>query len=1637
MILYLKMTFLRRAILLFLFLTPILSYAQENQSSGEIVQEEENYALELNLQELRQRILGEAPNELMRYSLGDSSVSLFMTGFWKGELQGNAGFSVSPIGTEFASPESPLLFKQEVDLTMSLWINNRWFVEANFLDDSALNTYRAGYRGQRGEFLKYAGIGNAGLEFPVFPYLDLGGDSPSSFGFYSRFGSEDLNIHALIRYDVASREERIFSGARERTYSDLNPHNSVRGVSFALPDTDIDPDVTVYIEDERGTIYDKNGRRWRLALQSEFAFSRTQGLLELSIRPSGMVSVVYSKNGDRPWNNSLGNYDTSLPGSSAGYLTAVQNWFDSTRSKIKLEEYTQCGSDPALPGRPGEAVFGAVSALVIYQNGAFSPFERRNRYDAPSNSTERAALVDISTGKEIKGIDFILLDSETITDAFTFSAIITYRGVYELIRSGSQDKRSPQSLWPLAQAFDNYQGEPEVYLPGKNVFQGNVILRFTNFSSVTGFFIGTDAIPGSIQVFRSGIQDADFNYNSSSGEVTIKGSVGQNEIIRITYLKKDEGLRLGSVAAGLGAVYRGKGGLSPFSAQAALGIRWNLTEDSFTEYDLSNTGTVGISAKAAWDYNKFKARVTSGFSFVQTDTTGLYRAAGMEGNEIIFSMPSELSFISNPPSSLIITGLSASNRSDLIFRNYSNSNILGSNLMNIDWSAPVVSGVNRPYPARDSNLGNSQTLVMEFNLSRGEWTGFQSPIDRSNDILSQAQEIEIPFRFYGFNKMPPSKFKLIIQIGSLSGRDFVYTENTDLIWEQILFSDEWELNPPADNSAFYTSEVFDYNSRIARFILNDKDRLKLSGAGSIRVIAVYEDDDPVSGRILFASPIIRGASFRPVTYNGEINAVNDFSVSSNRVTAVETREIDNALLSAYGEIIRKLHPETSAQRVLKIEWENMENGVSAGIDGRIGELPLSDYRELSFFVKGPALKDTSRVNDIFLNFIIAKGPQNLSSRQLEAKIPLTAFTEGQWSKVNIRYQGGNKTVLVDGNEKDGSYVSYNPLLSVHDNTANRLSYIALLITGDPASALCGGTMYIDEIILEDPVLFYRLNAGAGLEYKREGTILAAGNTAILSDFSVNTALESEARFEDETENPDFSGSLVSRTGAEISVLGAKVKGNLAFTAAENTFLWNADHSISKSIGPFSVKEEFFASPADNFARHNFNIAFMSDFHLKFDADALYDYSKLRQKWNLGMGYKSKNELIPMAVINSEAIWTNESNFKDDANYGQLWINSWEPLIPDSGNGAESRKTKTQFVLTQRTRPLGASVTLEGSTNFTEANNVTRSENNAFLDIPVMLEKTNLSFRAGRSFKRHLNYASVDAFDDGKIFFESIEDSFALWKIFPGYSLFAPELSAAMDESILNSPRRQNAFYTFFSDYFNARITLPSLYNISSLFVPSKITFIIERALEQKMDTKTDKLNIGTALQFSAINIFGALGSNPVFKFYQTDEFSHAFEAAFAIPKGEDVIWRLSSSLNAGFRGFSGGTLNFTNIFYLQSNEYWTESLKIGWEVPVKKSYLSVFYEWVSASIARQNTWAGLSNILNENYEKLRKESLEIIFDKTQDDLRWSIIAGHEDIIRVSGRLNFTTFLKLRCSEDKKSETFIFDVMLGTALRFSF
>jgi len=180
-----------------------------------------------------------------------------------------------------------------------------------------------------------------------------------------------------------------------------------------------------------------------------------------------------------------------------------------------------------------------------------------------------------------------------------------------------------------------------------------------------------------------------------------------------------------------------------------------------------------------------------------------------------------------------------------------------------------------------------------------------------------------------------------------------------------------------------------------------------------------------------------------------------------------------------------------------------------------------------------------------------------------------------------------------------------------------------------------------------------------------------------------------------------------------------------------------------------------------------------------------------------------------------------------------------------------------------------------------------------------------------------------------------------------------------------------------------------------------------------------------------------MGYLPLFKFYHSDQFSHLIEAAFLIPADDEYLWRLQSSIGASFRGFSGGILNLTNTFVLREKADFYDSFLINWTVPVKSSLLGVFYSRITAAYLKRNTLPGLTLLLRSPYEQLRSETLEVTLERNENNFRMCFVLGHEAIIRIQGRLNFTGFAKLRYNEDIQMSVSTFDALIGTTLRVSF
>jgi hypothetical protein len=156
----------------------------------------------------------------------------------------------------------------------------------------------------------------------------------------------------------------------------------------------------------------------------------------------------------------------------------------------------------------------------------------------------------------------------------------------------------------------------------------------------------------------------------------------------------------------------------------------------------------------------------------------------------------------------------------------------------------------------------------------------------------------------------------------------------------------------------------------------------------------------------------------------------------------------------------------------------------------------------------------------------------------------------------------------------------------------------------------------------------------------------------------------------------------------------------------------------------------------------------------------------------------------------------------------------------------------------------------------------------------------------------------------------------------------------------------------------------------------------------------------------------------------------------SIPKEEAVSWRLQDEQTMTFHGFIGAELALTNTLTVGSAG-WMEGFSLNWTVPAKKTLLGTLYIWLTDKVRDQSTWPALSLLAEAEYERLRKETLELVIDKSGDKAKVSVVLRHESIIRIMGRLYLSAFAQLDCAQNYETKVFSFIGAVGTTLNVSF
>jgi hypothetical protein len=705
-------------------------------------------------------------------------------------------------------------------------------------------------------------------------------------------------------------------------------------------------------------------------------------------------------------------------------------------------------------------------------------------------------------------------------------------------------------------------------------------------------------------------------------------------------------------------------------------------------------------------------------------------------------------------------------------------------------------------------------------------------------------------------------------------------------------------------------------------------------------------------------------------------------------------------------------------------------------------------------VKGPeaavaataltTLRNRETIKKSDLHFIITQGPSTIDSSgktRLKASIPASAFTPGQWSKVEIEYNDGSPEVRVSGIKIDGTEVDYNPNQEHYNDeqdNSGQQSYMALFLQPTAGDTLPAGEYSVDEIILENSISSYRFNAGSAVDYHIPGTILSWGKYDVLKDVTIQSAVESAFRTSPEQENIEHFAGLLTQSKLTGTVLDTLLSVDLRVNTNPQETTWNAGYGIERDFGPLSVNEDFYTGSLGESLGHDVSLDLESKVTAGIAASAEYEDTRLGRNWETYAGIKpfDNNESGIRADFFADWLHYDEDPDYWSSSFGDSWIRSWDAMMPDAGWNAERRRTGMLWSGTVDTHPIGALVFLEGESTYNKIQSTTLSDSNVRLEFPFYMGKTNASFQLERGYNWGLNYSGESVYDDGQTFMNSLKTSAPLWASLPFYSLFSEDMYDTMNDVYNDSEWKSETESSRFHDLAGINFQFPLRSGLPAFFLPSAFDVSLNRSLHQKLDTISDVLNLNTSVNFVAVNMFGAFGSVPIMKFYQSDEFSNRLQANFAFPRDEDMSWQLLAGQSMSFFGFTDAVLVLDNTLTI-TDTGWSESLKIDWLVPTKNSLLSIFYSFLMNKALTLENSPSLSEIAAQPFSQLRNETLELSLTKSEEELVMGLDMRHESLIRLEGRLNFSVFAELSTLYYSETEILSFIGTIGTMLHVIF
>ncbi|MDR1317727.1 MAG: hypothetical protein LBK13_12725, partial [Spirochaetales bacterium] len=1472
----------------------------------------------------------EAPETVFDTQIGDTSVDLYLQGYWDASVMGGVGFAWIPgqgLSYPYVFPGFPDGFEydQKPDLVLSLWLRERFFFETTITEDYELNTYLLGYQGKPGEFVQSVKVGNRNVEISPFPYMEFPGSSRHSPAVSAMFQTARSQHELLFRYDPSLPRKKTFIGKNEVEEVRIDPATYVRGRFFVLPDTQVSlSDLSIYIEDAKGSVTGDGGRRYRRATNFDYSYSPGDGTITLTNASAGRVLVYYTKNG-----HSVGSSDSSMGVEALPALAGVPVGIDLAGTPVKFEWNSSSAYYDLGNGRTLDNLRISIDgrdALLLYDPGAWNPFEVTGVYSLSGS----AASMSNSTSLKIvnRGADSLY----TTKTALTLNTAESYSVVRVLPVNGNQ-ARSMQARFPFA------EDEPLLYGPqrAKDGGAADFELLIQAYMPVQALTLANDVIPGTVTIYRNGREETSFTVDYESGRIALPFEPAPSDRIEIYYRTYSGEGQGGDILFGSGStLYL----TDELTLKLATGLRWNVLKGKYSTEPGDHPGMLGASAQVSYATENFSLVADGAVIYTNPDTSGLLRLIDMERHNMELEISKNNMFPSARPDPLSFSGL-LNNRGHLLFKNYETKNLAGAVSMNSwSWTPPSSQqyayedgSLIGPYAAAESS---EDVMVMDYELeaSANDWVGAQMNLSTGWDDsldLSNISAIRFAYRVVKPVSGPyAGNVSLHFQAGALdedldndgvldeeagtSSRGYAFNDGRLTLYvgagqegfgNNIRDSEDANRNKilerenPAlvyyervgGTGASFAAESAGWQAAVLR--IPAADRNKLTHVRSVRFIIRNESGAAARGRILIGKLVFEGSSLSPRT--GGTNA------------ALRLREIPEVLAdgysppslqSAFREPLETFHSndESSDQHILEAKWENINTGSDFWeIRGFTTGIPPENYQKLNMFMRFTQVAAPgSAAARMKLSYTDAEGKGVILSFDVPpTSLPLGTSTP-PWEKLSIDIPG-RKAWL--GDRELTSAVTTRLVADTNSKEWNRFS-----LRFENISGANSGTLYIDEVYLSDPKDSIGFAGSADMRLFLPGDVVNVGGVPLLRNVTIAEKVSGRnAEFKGQKEEADSQDYSMGNFNS-VSLVSGEVLG---IVFAEGEFAVNALDDRNEYEGGHSIRfpaEDSVVVLRDQYKR-NFNTllpamsransiesSFPAPLHLRAATETYLASGTLTQTWNTQGSFTSPQGASTAAYLsirNTAEGYTLDEN----ASYSDSWLSAYNLILP--WNEGRDTERQASFRLDGNLPGDFIGLTLNPELSFVnsgERDGRQRDMSSVSVEIPLLFRDSpsDPGWRLSLLYSRRADTITTvpvkgDFGSDTRTLTDALQQQKFFYNSMPFAEIFTDSSNLTFAEDTENLVQGE---YTP-----QAALRYSRVYGslIRDLLLPSQAEVQTKKTITRGGEVLSASNTHEVSLTNFAINLFGQQGAYPVFSWYSMDEFQFQNSVSFVKKEQEKGI----------------------------------------------------------------------------------------------------------------------------------------------------